>query len=63
VEGGREGGREGVSAGHTREEIEQALKVIDEFVDLLRLRYAKSVMGGRREGGREGGATLEELKY
>ena len=52
-----------MSAGHTREEIEQALKVIEEFVDLLRLRYAKSVMGGRREGGREGGATLEELKY
>ncbi len=34
-----------VSAGHTRAEIEQALKVIEEVVDLLRLRYAKSALG------------------
>jgi serine palmitoyltransferase len=34
-----------VSAGHTRKEIERALEVIEELVDLLRLRYANNVMG------------------
>lgn len=31
--------------GHTRSDVEQALRIIEEVVDVLRLRYARSVFG------------------
>lgn len=34
-----------ISAGHTREELDRALKELDEIADLLKLRYAKSTFG------------------
>lgn len=34
-----------ISAGHTREDLDRALKEIDEIADLLKLRYAKSTFG------------------
>mmetsp|Transcript_6074 Transcript_6074/g.9311 ORF Transcript_6074/g.9311 Transcript_6074/m.9311 type:complete len:601 (-) Transcript_6074:94-1896(-) len=34
-----------ISAGHTREELDRALKEIDEIADLLKLRYARSTFG------------------
>jgi len=34
-----------ISAGHTREDLDRALKEIDEIADLLKLRYSKSRFG------------------
>uniref|UniRef100_A0A7S4K9G5 serine C-palmitoyltransferase n=1 Tax=Odontella aurita TaxID=265563 RepID=A0A7S4K9G5_9STRA len=34
-----------ISAGHTREELDVALREIDEIADLLKLRYARSTFG------------------
>mmetsp|Transcript_29887 Transcript_29887/g.36394 ORF Transcript_29887/g.36394 Transcript_29887/m.36394 type:complete len:615 (-) Transcript_29887:267-2111(-) len=34
-----------ISAGHTREDLDRALKVIDEVADILKLRYAVSAFG------------------
>lgn len=34
-----------ISAGHTREDLDRALKEIDEIADLLKLRYSKSMVG------------------
>jgi len=34
-----------VSAGHTREELDEALGKIAEVCDLLKLRYRKSLIG------------------
>lgn len=34
-----------ISAGHTREDLDNALEQIDEIADLLKLRYAKSTFG------------------
>lgn len=34
-----------ISAGHTREELDRALKELDEITDLLKLRYARSTFG------------------
>mmetsp|Transcript_29462 Transcript_29462/g.62544 ORF Transcript_29462/g.62544 Transcript_29462/m.62544 type:complete len:673 (-) Transcript_29462:164-2182(-) len=34
-----------ISAGHTREELDRALKELDEIADLLKLRYARSTFG------------------
>jgi serine palmitoyltransferase len=34
-----------ISAGHTREDLDQALRSIDEIADILKLRYAKSTFG------------------
>lgn len=34
-----------ISAGHTREQLDRALAVIEEVVDILKLRYKKSVFG------------------
>jgi serine palmitoyltransferase len=34
-----------ISAGHTREELDRALIEIDDVVDLLKLRYARSIFG------------------
>ena len=34
-----------ISAGHTREQLENALKEIDEIADTLKLRYSKSTFG------------------
>ncbi len=34
-----------ISAGHTREELDKALKELDEVADLLKLRYARSTFG------------------
>jgi serine palmitoyltransferase len=34
-----------ISAGHTRDELDRALKELDEIADLLKLRYARSTFG------------------
>lgn len=34
-----------VSAGHTREDLDRALAIIDEVCTLLKLKYTKSVFG------------------
>jgi len=34
-----------ISAGHTREQLDCALKEIDEIADILKLRYARSTFG------------------
>jgi len=34
-----------ISAGHTREQLDMALKELDEIADLLKLRYARSTFG------------------
>ena len=34
-----------ISAGHSRNELDKALKEIDEIADILKLRYAKSTFG------------------
>jgi serine palmitoyltransferase len=34
-----------ISAGHSREELDRALKELDEIADLLKLRYARSTFG------------------
>lgn len=34
-----------ISAGHTREDLDRALKEIDEIADILKLRYKTSIMG------------------
>jgi len=34
-----------ISAGHTREDLDFALKEIDEIADILKLRYSKSITG------------------
>lgn len=34
-----------ISAGHTREELDRALRELDEIADLLKLRYARSTFG------------------
>ena len=34
-----------ISAGHTREELDRALKELDEIADLLKLRYVRSTFG------------------
>lgn len=34
-----------ISAGHTRQELDRALKELDEIADLLKLRYARSTFG------------------
>lgn len=34
-----------ISAGHTREDLDRALAELDEIVDLLKMRYARSTFG------------------
>jgi serine palmitoyltransferase len=34
-----------VSAGHTREDLDRALKVIDEVADVVMMRFRRSVYG------------------
>ena len=34
-----------LSAGHTREDLDRALKEIDEIADICNLRYARSMLG------------------
>ena len=34
-----------LSAGHTREKLDEALEIIEEVVDLIKLRYNKYILG------------------